>query len=308
MGYTKRVNQRVYDFSIHCFKLLCFSIVSILFIPKSYSVTVNMDNWEEYVILSGTMETSYLSFTRRGSMQVRMTALDCDNQVGDCGLVFYNQVEHYPRCSSDLYDDFMAGNLDYNNLTPSQLESFYRVMNEWLSTKPKILQSYNNMLPNPKDFRIMDFDLTCIDPRPVPQLQLTAVMEGNSVEIVNPPSGGASVCSLNSQNLNLNFSSTSLNVDGLRRSTNLNVTCTTGDANDYQLKLTGSNVVAGRLNFRNGVSAQVSLNGIAVQANGSGIQLNSLISRTIPVSATLTGTAETSGVSNTTGILVLEAL
>lgn len=119
-----------------------------------------------------------------------------------------------------------------------------------------------------------------------------------------------SVCNLNSQNLNLNlnYSSTSLNVGGVTQSTSLNVSCTTGVAQDYQLKLTGSNVVAGRLNFGNGVSAQVSLNGTQVQVNGPKIRLNSLTSRTIPVSATLTGTAATSGVSNTTGILVLDAL
>ncbi|MEQ5149984.1 hypothetical protein ABN250_19680 [Providencia stuartii] len=117
-----------------------------------------------------------------------------------------------------------------------------------------------------------------------------------------------SVCNLNSQNLNLNYSSTSLNVGGITKSTSLNVSCTTGVAQDYQLKLTGSNVVSGRLNFGNGVSAQVSLNGIQVQANGPGIQLNNLVSQTIPVSATLMGNASVSGVSKATGILVLEAL
>lgn len=117
-----------------------------------------------------------------------------------------------------------------------------------------------------------------------------------------------SICSLNSQNLNLNYSSTNLNVDGLTQNTYLVVSCSSGDAKDYQLKLTGSNVTNGRLDFDNGVSAQVSLNGIQVQANGPGIQLNNLISQTIPVSATLTGTAAASGVSKTTVILVLEAL
>lgn len=116
-----------------------------------------------------------------------------------------------------------------------------------------------------------------------------------------------SVCSLNSQNLNLGYSSTSLNVDGLTQSTNLNVTCTAGNAQNYELKLTGPNVTNGRLDFNNGVSAQVSLNGTQVQANGTGIPLNSLTSQTIPVSATLTGTAATSGPSNASGILVLEA-
>ncbi|WP_272663242.1 MULTISPECIES: hypothetical protein [unclassified Providencia] len=115
-----------------------------------------------------------------------------------------------------------------------------------------------------------------------------------------------SICSLNSQNLNLSYSSASLNVNGLTQSTNLNVTCGTGDAQDYQLKLTGTNVTNGRLNFTNGVSAQVLLNGTQVQANGSGIQLNGLTTRSISVSATLTGTAATSGPSGASGVLVLD--
>ena len=117
-----------------------------------------------------------------------------------------------------------------------------------------------------------------------------------------------SVCSLNSQNLNLNYSSTSLNVNGLKQSTNLTVSCTSGKAQNYTLKLTGSNVVNGRLNFGNGVSATVTLNGLSVIANGNGIQLNNLVNQNIPVSATLVGSANSSGASSANGILILEAL
>ncbi|MCW2256095.1 hypothetical protein M2263_002186 [Providencia alcalifaciens] len=116
-----------------------------------------------------------------------------------------------------------------------------------------------------------------------------------------------SVCSLSSD-INITFSSTSLNVSGLTQSTNLMITCTNGDAKDYQLKLTGSNVTNGRLNFGNGVSAQVSLNGTQVQANGPGISLNKLTGGSIPVSATLAGTASGPGVTNANGVLILDAL
>lgn len=122
------------------------------------------------------------------------------------------------------------------------------------------------------------------------------------------PESIGSVCSLNSQNLNLNYSSSGLNVDGLRQSTNLTVTCTTGTPQNYQLKLTGSNTSQGRLNFGNGVSAQVSLNGTQVAANGTGISLNGLTSQMLPVSASLVGTASGPGVTNANGVLVLEAL
>ncbi|NCG54966.1 hypothetical protein [Serratia fonticola] len=127
-------------------------------------------------------------------------------------------------------------------------------------------------------------------------------------EFINPPIENISVCSLNSQNLNFTYSSASLNVNGLTDSKSLNVTCTSGDAKDYQLRLTGSNVTNGRLNFGNGVSAQISLNGTQVDANGTGISLNGLISRTIPVSAALVGMASGPGTTTAAGVLVLDAL
>lgn len=117
-----------------------------------------------------------------------------------------------------------------------------------------------------------------------------------------------SVCSLNSQQINLSYSSTNTNVSGLRQNANLTVSCTAGEPQDYKLRLTGTNVTDGRLNFGNGVSAQVLLNGTQVAANGTGISLNGLTSQTLPVSASLVGTASAPGVTNANGILVLEAL
>lgn len=132
--------------------------------------------------------------------------------------------------------------------------------------------------------------------------------KGGPNDLTPPELGQSSVCSLNGQNLNLNYSSTSLNVTGLTQNTSLSVSCTTGDAQNYDLKLVGSNVVNGRLNFGNGVSAQVFLNGTPIQANGESISLNGLTSLSIPLSATLFGTAESSGVTNANGVLVLNAL
>ncbi|QIC17293.1 hypothetical protein [Providencia vermicola] len=117
-----------------------------------------------------------------------------------------------------------------------------------------------------------------------------------------------SSCSLNSQNLNLNYSSSSLKAEGLEKSTRLNISCTSGTARNYQLRLTASNATNGLLNFGNGVSAQVSLNGIQVNANGTGISLNNLVNSTIAVNAKLKGSATKSGVSKANGILVLDAL
>lgn len=129
-------------------------------------------------------------------------------------------------------------------------------------------------------------------------------------EIVNPPfppTQPASVCSL-SNNVSLSYSSSTLNVNGLSQNSYLSVNCTSGTASDYMLRLTGTNVSGGRLSFGNNVSAQVYLNGTSVSVNGSGIRLNSLTSRSIPVRADLIGTAANSGTTTANGVLVLEAL
>lgn len=129
-----------------------------------------------------------------------------------------------------------------------------------------------------------------------------------SVEILPEPTD-KSVCSLGSD-VSFNFSSTVLDVNGISSTKTLPISCTSGDAQNYQLKLiaTGDNVTNGRLNFKNGVSGQVSLNGTQIQTNGTGIQLNNLTTSTISVGVTLYGTASVSGVSKATGILVLDAL
>lgn len=135
-----------------------------------------------------------------------------------------------------------------------------------------------------------------------------AVTPGYDIEVINPPTPN-SVCSLNSQNMFLDFNSTSLNVNGLSQTQNLNVSCTSGTAKNYRLRLTGSNVTSGRLNFGNGVSAQIYLNGTAVTANAAtGISLNGLTSRTVTVRGDLVGTASGAGVTNANGVLILEAL
>lgn len=127
-------------------------------------------------------------------------------------------------------------------------------------------------------------------------------------EIVNPPIEKTSVCTLNDQNLNINLLSNQLRMDGVSSSGSLLVTCTAGPASDYTLRLTGTNVESGRLSFGNGVSANISLNGSGIQANGAGILLNSLQSGAISVNASLVGTASFPGLTNAYGILVLDAL
>ncbi|WP_261445254.1 hypothetical protein [Serratia fonticola] len=131
---------------------------------------------------------------------------------------------------------------------------------------------------------------------------------GGEVEIVNPPAPPPSLCSLNNQTINMNMSKNELNVNGLTGAGNVNISCSSGTPSNYTLRLTGSNVVDGRLSFGNGVSAQITLNGTQVAANGPRITLPNLSTTTLPLSASLVGTASAPGVTNANGILVLEAL
>lgn len=131
---------------------------------------------------------------------------------------------------------------------------------------------------------------------------------GGEVEIVNPPAPAPSLCSLNNQTINMNMSKNELNVTGLTGSGNVNILCSSGTPSNYTLRLTGSNVVDGRLSFGNGVSAQITLNGTQVAANGPRITLPNLGTTSLPLSASLVGTASAPGVTNANGILVLEAL
>jgi hypothetical protein len=127
------------------------------------------------------------------------------------------------------------------------------------------------------------------------------------IEVENPPGQTKSVCSI-VNDLSFTFNSTSLIVAGMSQSKNLTIACTGGTPSNYTLRMTGANVSNGRLNFSNGVSAQMSINGSSIAANGTGIAFNELTSTSVSVSASLVGTASGPGVTNANGILVLEAL
>lgn len=136
-------------------------------------------------------------------------------------------------------------------------------------------------------------------------LVFAAQIDANMVVI--PPT--ISACFLDNANIQMEFASSTLNTDGKMAESSLYVNCTIGDPQDYQLSLIGlgGKVTNGRLDFGNGVSARISLNGTPLQANGPSINLNRLTSQTIPITAVLSGTAESSGVSNTMGVLILNA-
>ncbi|HGM9948365.1 TPA: hypothetical protein ACKRWH_003336 [Providencia rettgeri] len=242
-----------------------------------------------------------ITANQTGSMKV-YTNIFADPKMSDVGRVTqYFGKEGQDRCPSSWYPTIP--------MTLEEKNIFAQWVNTTIFSQQPILAYYWGARPS---FEFYDYPaiqwmaFNCMLPD---GMWFRGVIRTQSTEIVvPPPHKDVSICSLNSQNLNLNYSATSLTVTGLMQSTELNISCTAGDAKDYQLKLTGSNVINGRLNFGNGVSAEITLNGVSVKANGDAIKLDKLVSKNIPVSATLIGTANSSGVSSANGIIILEAL
>lgn len=123
-----------------------------------------------------------------------------------------------------------------------------------------------------------------------------------------PPPPPKSSCSFATSAFTINFTSASLNVDGDTSSVSVSLSCSSGSAQNYVLSLRASDVLAGRLNFGNGVSAQITINGTVLTPNGPGIPMYSLSSRSLPLTATLYGQSRSSGSFSSSGVLVLDIL
>lgn len=106
----------------------------------------------------------------------------------------------------------------------------------------------------------------------------------------------------------ISFMSGTRNVAGMRRNEQLHVVCTAGVAIDYTLRLLANSETNGRLLFDSGVSAQITLNGKNLVANGEKHVFPTLVTSDIDLGTELVGSASESGVSTATGILLLEAL
>ncbi|MEY0878580.1 hypothetical protein [Providencia manganoxydans] len=287
-------------------RFIIFFICNIFIVPGFATVIIDMDNYKNYVILEGSVTISDVEWPRGcgnntgcdGGQHTAGPAIAIkvvDAQGKDIILGYVNN--NYPTCNQHYSDS----PLYWSN---AEKASFVQWVNSYLSSSP-VYQAYDIPPSTILSYQLLAVYFRCKSPQNGVALHVQLYPE--TVTIINPPPI-VGTCSLNSQNLNLNYSSNSLNVNSITQSTNLNISCTSGDVNDYQLKLIGTDVTKGRLNFGNGVSAQISINGTQVQANGLGIQLNSLTSRSIPIIATLVGTASSSGITNANGILVLDAL
>lgn len=290
------------------FQRTIFFMLCVFFsIPGFAIVEVDMSNYKNLITLTGSVTVSDFSFynacgnqTGCSGGQHREGPLTRIAVVsGDGKKIFLDYINNnYPTCNRH----YPNRPIDW---TDNEKKTFTEWANSYLSTSP-VYFIYRGFAPSEiQSYQLIAVYFRCKSPQT--GVALHVQMYPKAGEITNPPPLVGS-CTLNSQNLNLTYSSASLNVNGLTQSTNLNILCSGGNAKDYELKLTGSNVTNGRLNFGNGVSAQISLNGTQVQANSSGIQLNALTSRSISVSATLVGAASNSGTTSANGILILNAL
>ncbi|WP_447883093.1 hypothetical protein [Serratia fonticola] len=143
--------------------------------------------------------------------------------------------------------------------------------------------------------RTYTVNMTLLNPEQVPVLDPTTT----------PPS--ASTCTLVSLPP-IPFSSGSINIAGMRRNEQLHIVCTAGVAIDYTVRLLANSETNGRLQFDSGASAQITLNGKNLVANGEKHVFPTLVTSDIDLGIELVGSASEAGVSTATGILLLEAL
>lgn len=94
----------------------------------------------------------------------------------------------------------------------------------------------------------------------------------------------------------------------MRRNEQLHIICTAGVAIDYTVRLLANSETNGRLQFDSGASAQITLNGKNLVANGEKHVFPTLVTSDIDLGIELVGSASEAGVSTATGILLLEAL
>lgn len=269
-------------------------------------IQIDIYNYKESVHLSGSVAVSDFPWS-----------LATNNWTGDgegtnirLGVLPYKG--RYIRYS-DKNIESCGATIEVNYLgiiTDDSRVKFVAWVNRYLAKSPVLKVTYQsdlNIAGNVEGLNIQGLYFRCrsVGTGKVVHVQMYPEFGQN---VNPPPEFNKSSCTLNNQSLALQFSSSSLYVSGQRQTGNIQVSCSAGDAVDYTMKLTGTNVTNGNLNFGNGVSAAITLNGISVKANGDKIQLNKLVSQNIPVSATLVGSANSSGVTTANGILVLEAL
>ncbi len=130
-----------------------------------------------------------------------------------------------------------------------------------------------------------------------------------SIAIVDPSTAppNASFCTFTSLPA-ISFVASGFDVTGSRRTETLHIQCTEGVPQNYTIRLlaTSTTTSGGRLLFDSGVSAQISLNGQNLEANGEKLIFPNLTSTDILLAAELVGSSSDLGVSSAAGVLILE--
>lgn len=136
-----------------------------------------------------------------------------------------------------------------------------------------------------------------------------SLVSPESITVVDPSTAppNASICTLTSLP-SFSFMASKFDVTGTRRSETLHVQCAEGVPQNYTIRLlaTSTSSTGGRLLFNSGVSAQISLNGRNIEANGEKHVFPNLTTTDILLVAELVGSSSDFGVSSATGVLILE--
>lgn len=135
------------------------------------------------------------------------------------------------------------------------------------------------------------------------------VLSPSSITVVDPSNAppNASLCTIASIPA-ITFVANTFEVTGTRKTETLHVQCSDGVPQNYTIRLlaTSTSGSSGRLLFTSGVSAQISLNGQNLDANGEKHVFPNLTTTDILLAAELVGSSSDFGVSSAQGVIILE--
>ncbi|HGM5491691.1 TPA: hypothetical protein ACKP1B_003356 [Serratia fonticola] len=288
--------------------VLCLVLLYLSAWPLNAQVVISLAQWPQSVqLLPSSITTADLSSisvnpgTNWSSMIVVWNSDMCVDAYCSGGY----EASHFDRTPAGL-NKCPVGWVPSVPLTESDRQTFVSWVQEYSNTSPSFPYSGGSRLVSHANFYAGFAGFACVTDT---GQHISGVFRPASALIVDPPPPtNASVCSVNNQNLFIDFVSDSLNVAGKSLLSPLSITCTPGESQTYKLSLTGTNVVNGQLNFGNGVSAQISINNQPLYANGTWTVLSELSSGSVTVGAALVGTASGPGVTNASGVLVLEVM
>ncbi|NBJ32940.1 hypothetical protein GE191_04495 [Serratia fonticola] len=260
----------------------------------------------------GNAETPYLKIVLVDTKIIGVNAVS----------TYYN--DSYITCpSDDMFCAFPARtiNLEGENGGPSVRKHCATVdpeisrnlwvpyANRWTGTKQN---KRNGMGPRYKsNVRSISFSCIARDLRTTSGGAILATVGINapgSITVVDPITAppNASFCTFTTMPL-ITFVANTFDVTGSRRTETLHVQCTSGVPQNYTIRLLATSTDSGgRLLFNSGVSAQISLNGQNLDANGEKHVFPNMTTTDMLLAAELVGSSSDFGVSSASGVLILE--